>query len=409
MTRNNKIVALAVACGIFFVAGIIVAGFGPALPDLAANTGSSLAAAGSLITALFLGALVSQIFIGPIQDRFGVRPVLMTGLLVTALGVAAATLSTGLAPAWGFMLFAGLGDGVLVVGVNVMVAVVFASRSVMALNLSNVFYGIGAVAGPAIAGFATAQWGTAIPVLWVAAGAFALLALAMPLLRVPRSTGIPTRGESEQMGEAARPVYRSPALWALGGLLLVYVGVEIGVGSWAITYLGRAASVSVEQAALAASGYWLALTAGRLAGAGVGVRLGSRGLLTLALSGAFAGSLMLLLSAGSAALMVGGLLLIGASFGPVYPTVVALTTAIFPYGPARAGAAVMAMGSVGGMVLPWLLGATLEWGGPYASISVASAGALAMLALHATPRLARARTRRAGARAAARLAESKSE
>jgi fucose permease len=203
-------------------------------------------------------------------------------------------------------------------------------------------------------------------------------------------------------------VYASPALWALGGLLLLYVGVEVGVGSWAITYLGRAASVGIEPAALAASGYWLALTAGRLVGAAVGGRLGSRGLLTLALSGTFAGSLVLLLSSGNAAVMVAGLLLMGASLGPVYPTVVALTTATFPYGPARAGAAVMALGSVGGMVLPWLLGATIEWGGAYTSIAVAATGALAMLALHAAPQLTRARARRASARAA-RLAEGKSE
>src|SRR5512145_1935819 len=106
MTKNNKIVALVVACSTFFVAGILGAGFGPALPDLAANTGSSLAGAGSLISALFVGALVSQIFIGPLQDRFGVRPVLLLALLVTAAGVAASTLSDNLPAAWGFMLFA---------------------------------------------------------------------------------------------------------------------------------------------------------------------------------------------------------------------------------------------------------------------------------------------------------------
>jgi fucose permease len=200
-------------------------------------------------------------------------------------------------------------------------------------------------------------------------------------------------------------MYSAPALWALGGLLLLYVGIEVGVGSWAITYLDRAASVPAEQAALAASGYWLALTGGRLAGAGIGTRLGSRGLLTLALSGALAGGLVLLLSGGNAAVMVVGLLLIGLSFGPVYPTMVARTAATFPHATSRAGAAVMAMGSVGGIVLPWLLGWTLESGGPYASISVAAAGTLAMLALHAAPQLTRARARRA----AARLAGGKSE
>jgi fucose permease len=165
--------------------------------------------------------------------------------------------------------------------------------------------------------------------------------------------------------------------------------------------------VPPEQAALAASGYWFALTAGRLTGAGIGARLGSRALLTLALSGVLGGALVLLLSGGNAAVMVGGLLLMGLSLGPVYPTAVARTAALFPYAPSRAGAAVMAMGSVGGMVLPWLLGSTLEWGGPYTSIAVAASGALAMLVLHAAPQLTEARRARAGARAAARLAGGK--
>ncbi len=292
MTKNNKIAALAWACGVFFVAGILVASFGPALPELAANTHSSLAGAGSLFTALFMGALLSQIAIGPIQDRFGARPVLMVGMLITAFGLAAATLSDNLPTAWGIMLGAGLGDGVIVVGVNVMVAVVFASRSVMALNLSNVFYGVGAVAGPAIAAFTMSRWGTALPALWIAAGALALFALAVPLIRVHGHTAAPARTEEDAAESTARPaVYSSPALWALGGLLMLYVGTEIGVGNWAIAYLGQAAAVPAEQAALAASGYWLALTAGRLGGAGAGTRLGSRRLLTVALSGALSGAL----------------------------------------------------------------------------------------------------------------------
>jgi fucose permease len=406
MTKNNKIAALAWACGVFFVAGILVASFGPALPELAANTHSSLAGAGSLFTALFMGALLSQIAIGPIQDRFGARPVLMVGMLITAFGLAAATLSDNLPTAWAIMLGAGLGDGVIVVGVNVMVAVVFASRSVMALNLSNVFYGVGAVAGPAIAAFTMSRWGTALPALWIAAGALALFALAVPLIRVHGHTAAPARTEEDAAESTGRSaVYSSPALWALGGLLMLYVGTEIGVGNWAIAYLGQAAAVPAEQAALAASGYWLALTVGRLGGAGAGTRLGSRRLLTVALSGALAGALVLLLSGSNPVVMVAGLLLMGLSLGPVYPTVVARTTATFPDAPARAGAAVMAMGSVGGMVLPWLLGSSLEWGGPYTSIAVAGASALAMLALHAAPQLTRARARRAEARAAARLAQ----
>ena len=58
-------------------------------------------------------------------------------------------------------------------------------------------------------------------------------------------------------------------------------------------------------------------------------------------------------------------------------------------GAGKAASFVMALGSIGGMIIPWLVGVVLEWGGTYASIGVLAACAATMLALHVGPQLAR--------------------
>src|SRR5258706_1776247 len=137
------------SCISFVALGGITAALGPALPDLAANTGSSLAAVGAVITALFVGSLIALIVAGPLNDRIGQRPVLLAGVALLALGTFGVAASHWLPLTLLCAVVAGLGHGAIDVRTNVLIAEVFAARSAAALNLLNVFFGLGAVAGPA--------------------------------------------------------------------------------------------------------------------------------------------------------------------------------------------------------------------------------------------------------------------
>ena len=151
-----------VGSNLFFTLGMLAA-LGPTLPEIARNTGSSLADAGILFTALFLGAVPAQLVSGWLNDKYGSKPVLAVGLIVMSIGFLGATLSPTLPIAVAFMLFGGLGDGALIVAGNVMVAQTFATKSASALNLMNVFYGVGAIAGPALVGLTISLWQTSLP------------------------------------------------------------------------------------------------------------------------------------------------------------------------------------------------------------------------------------------------------
>ena len=162
----SKRSAVAVACVLFFGYGLILSGLGPALPELAARTASSLADLGGIFTALFFGALVTQLVTGPITDRVGQRPVMLVGVLLLALGTFAAIWSHLLLLTFSSMVLAGLGAGTLVVTNNLLAAQIFPERNTSMLNLVNVFYGIGAVLRPMLAGQSLRLFGTALLSAW---------------------------------------------------------------------------------------------------------------------------------------------------------------------------------------------------------------------------------------------------
>jgi fucose permease len=346
------------------------------LPNLAANTSSNLAAIGAIFTALFLGSFIMQLIAGPLNDRLGQRPVLLLGIGLQAAGICGIAVSHALPLTLACALVAGLGQGAVAVSTSVLIAQVFAARSASALNLINVFFGIGAVAGPAIAGQTLRVWGTALPALWISAG---LILLQAPL--VLRLASAPSGAQHDDQAAPGAALLRSPLLWAFGGLLLLYVGTETGIGGWTATYMQRTTTIGPASAALVTSGFWLALTGGRVAGVLIGARVAAGVLLRLSLAGALAGAVLLALSPGAAELTIAAVILIGFCFGPIFPTALSMVTSTFARAPGTAASVVVALGSLGGMLLPWIQGLLLESRGPTASVVLVAAGTLAMLVL----------------------------
>jgi fucose permease len=338
------------------------------MPDIAGSTSSDLAAVGVLFAALFVGSMASQLAAGVASERVGHRIVLIVGLLAASLGVASIAISTSLAMVVVAGLVAGLGNGALILGGNLVITDAFAERRTGAFNLSNVFFGVGAIGGPAMAGAMVATSGSAIPVLWIGAAVLLVPAGLALGLRLPP----PTR-PTDRDASPARLVLLSPFLWLTGLLIFIYLGSEVGVGGWLSTFLGRSAGTSRDAGALFTSGYWLALTTGRVLGAGASARLEAPRLLTVCLLGTVVGGCLLVASAGSELIAAIAALVLGVSFGPVYPTTIALVTSTFRAGASVAAGMVMALGSLGGALLPWLLGIIVVNVGP-------SAGALLILA-----------------------------
>ena len=312
---------------------------------------------------------------------------LVAGTVLLTLGIAGIAVGPTLPLILAGAFLAGTGQGALDISSNVLVALVFDARHVVsAVNILHFAFGAGAVGSPLVAAWALQRWGSPVPALWVgvAIGAATSLLAARHVMRAR-----PARPAAGEPGHAT--IYRSPALWSLAFLLFVYVGAEMGVGGWTSIYLERTTALTPDLAALVVSGYWLALTAGRLLGAALGTRVNSRDLAAVSLVGSCLGGLVLLAGGGNTALTIAGTLLMGVSFGPIFPTVVVFTTELFRFSPSRAVSVVVSMSSIGGTLLPPLQGILLERVSPLASVVQVAACALLMLGLLAAARRSSAR------------------
>ncbi len=365
-----------VACVMFLATGLTVSALGPSLPAFAGRTGSELAEVGALFTALFIGIVLGQAAFGPLNARLGRRVLVLAGLALFAGGVAGMLLSPSLPLLLGWAFVAGLGDGGVISGVNLLVAELFDSRGATALNLVNLFFGLGSVLGPALVSLSLREWGNPLVALWAGVAALLLLTPATLVIAVVQEQ----RHESRSGTSSA--VLRSPLLWGLALLVLLYVGIEVGMGGWTARYLERTAAMDAATAALVVSGFWLAVTGGRMLGALLGLRMAARSLLLLSLVGTAVGGMLLVLGVGNTTLSVAAVLMLGLCFGPIYPTTFAIVTITFRQARATAASVVMVLASSGGALLPWLQGQLLERVSPLASVLLVAGAAVVMLGLH---------------------------
>jgi len=365
------------SCLVFIALGILTAGVGPMLPDLASNTASPLEAVGSIFTAIFLGAFLAQIASGTLTDRLGPRPVLITGMLLMSAGMLGVTFSRALPVMLACGLLGGLGHGAVDISVNILSARVFNDRSVAAVNLVNFFFGVGAVAGPAMASYTIGQWQTAIPMIWIGVGfVMVLVPFIAIFLLSPQEKPIAT------IQASGTPFFLSPLLLMAGVILFLYVGAESSIGGWTATYMQKTTSIPADKAALVVSGFWMALTLGRLVGSYLGTRWSPLYLLTACLFGSTAGGILLAVSTGAMLPTIAAVLVIGFFFGPIFPTTFTISASLFSQASGKAAGLIVALASLGGMALPPIQGVVLTQFGANPSVWLIALYILVMLVIN---------------------------
>jgi MFS transporter, FHS family, glucose/mannose:H+ symporter len=353
---------LVILCGIFLADGIVMAAIGPTLPDLARQTHRTLDEAGRAFIAVFGGSLVAQLLGGPVSDRFGRRGVLLAGLLLFGIGAAGMAASTRLLSLVVAAVVAGVGYGGCTLAVNVLASELAPDRRASTVNLVNLFFAMGAIAGPLLAGAFLNQRGSALPTLWVGS---ALLLLLVPLTMygVPADAPAPAQARTDASELDAATAF----IVVLGLMLALYVGSEASLSSWASVYLRQSTSLSAAAATTATAAFWVALCVGRLLAAIAGARVRAERLLVVSLIGSTGGGLLLVAGHGSAAASVLAFAVLGLTFGPIYPTGMAIVTDRFPHAAGAAASRIGLLASLGGMSLPWLQGVVLTHRGAYAS------------------------------------------
>lgn len=370
--------------GIAFYAFIVIGandgGLGILLPSISAHYGISTGTAGLLFPAGTLGYLSAAMGSGLLLERLGRRSFFLLGAVAFSIGAFLVFTILPFPLLLLSLLCIGFGAAILDAGLNAYIAGL--PRGTGLLNYLHAFYGAGALLGPVVASTVLALAGGwhITYLIWTGGGLLALVGFGLYFERRGEVRPASAAGANSRRDNVLFATLQSRVVWLCAVFLFVYVGTEVSLGSWSYSLL----TVERHQAGLLAgwmvSGYWLGLTAGRVALGHVADRIGSQRLIVACLGGVIAG-VLLVWSAPAGIVAACGLWLAGFSLGPIFPTTIAVINGLVSARLQQSAIGFAAsLGSMGAAIFPWLAGNLVQRVGLWSLLPYVGILAIIMLA-----------------------------
>ena len=305
-----------------FVYGMLSAMLGTILPDLSDRFRLSPRENGTIAFAQAIGLIIASLGVGPLLDNEGKKLGLMIGLALIATALFALPRASGFRSILFLLFLLGVGGGIVVTGANALVSDVGEAHRATALNMVNLFFGLGGLATPFIAANLFGR-------NWVRL-CYTIAALTVVSLAIEASTKMPepTRTGGFVLADAA-PVLGRPLLFLLGLFLFLYVSCEVGIWNWLPRHLIAQGIPESRALNILSLGFALGLLIGRVGVSPIFIRVPAiTVLLCASVVMAISTFLMLRLSNPlTAAILV---FLAGLSMAPVFPTTLAIVGDNFP-------------------------------------------------------------------------------
>jgi MFS transporter, FHS family, glucose/mannose:H+ symporter len=363
------------ACAGILVFGIVLAILGTVfgLPAMRARLQISLAQQGTLFLLLYLGIFVASLVVGPLIDHLGNKVTLLASSLIVALAMVffADAHSFGAASAAAILL--GLGGGSLNACTNALVSDLYAEQRGPMLNLLGIFFGVGALSIPLMA--ASIEGHFTISQLFLFCAVLATLCAGWYA-----AISFPPAKENQEFswGELLE-VAKYNGVLLLAFILFLESGNEACIAGWTSTYVD-VAGYAPRVATLVLAAYWATLMLSRMLAARVLRAIRKSQLLVgtaiLSLTGC-----AVLLSARSLILLVAGTALIGLSYGPIFPTTLAIAGDRYSQRAGTVFGLLFSIALIGGMTFPWALGEISQRVSVRAGMIVPGLGAVGVVGL----------------------------
>jgi fucose permease len=305
-----------------FVYGMIAAMLGTILPDLSERFHLTPTQNGAIAFAQAIGLMIASVGVGPLLDSQGDKIGLILGLVFIAATLFALPKSRGYASIIFLLFLLGIGGGIVVTGANALSSAASPEHRATALNLVNLFFGLGGLATPFIsANLFKRNW---VRLCYTVASLTVLTLVIQAVTPMPAPVGSATFLLAE-----VGPILGRPLLLLLGLFLFLYVGCEVGVWNWLPRHLIAQGIPESKALNILSLGFALGLLVGRVAVSPILIHVPAA-TVTLASSIGMAVTTFLMLRTNkpfAAAVLV---FLAGLAMAPVFPTTLAIVGTEFP-------------------------------------------------------------------------------
>jgi fucose permease len=332
-----------------FVYGMIAAMLGTILPELSERFHLTPSQNGTIAFTQALGLMLASLSVGPLLDDEGKKAGLILGLAFICFVLFTLPRSSGFRSVVFLLFLLGVGGGIVVTAANALASDVGEAHRAIALNLLNLFFGLGAFATPFVsANLFHRSW---LRLCYSVAG-LAVIALAIQVAtRMP-----PPVGTGRFILADAGPALGRPLLLLLGFFLFLYVSCEVGVWNWLVRHLIAQGVPESRALNILSLGFALGLLIGRVGVTPILIHV-SDVTVTFVASLAMAVTTYLMLRTSKPAVAFVLVFLAGLSMAPVFPTTLAIVGDAFPRMTGTAIGFVITCGWAGLAVSSRLIGA----------------------------------------------------
>lgn len=335
----------------FISLGLTISALGATLPDLAKQTRSSLSEIGILFTVRSLGSLCGNFAVGRVYDHYAAHPFFAGTLILMSLMLLLIPLVPYLWLLVGVFFLLGIAESGVNVGGNTLIVWVHGAKVGPFMNALHFFFGVGSFLSPIILAEAARNSGNLTLGYWILAAL--MIPAAVWLYRLPS----PPAPSHEEINGA-------PFNGWLVGMIALFMfflaGSNYTLGGWLVTYARELDLADKTAASYLYAATMGSLTFGRLIGIPIAARFRPQQIILTDLLGMLLSFILMSMWQNPLILWV-GVILNGLSAASVFPAVMSyagqhltLTGNITSW--------FMVGTSLGGMLLPWLMGYIFEEG-----------------------------------------------
>ncbi|MFC5703402.1 MFS transporter [Cohnella faecalis] len=360
--------------GLMAFLGFYLSAFQRMLDYIAQDYSLSKVLMGFTATAHFVGILCGSLATGERSDRFGRKKVIGSGCLFFLLGLLVIWLAPAAYAVLVGIFLTGVGFGILSGSISTLLTDFEEGDANRVLNISQMFFSIGTVIGPfmAVAAMEYADdWKLIYGLSFLLILFFSFLFLKYPY---------PRRSVADATEETYTSLLLKQKRFLLLGLsILMYVGIESGMGFWITTYIRESGSTSAWYASAVLSAFWGGTIVGRYAVSRFSIKLHEIVVISALLSAAF---LLVIVLSGSAAASFCAMFGVGLGFAGIWPLIMALARAYYPKYTGTAFGLLMACCALGGIFIPLAMGIIGKAVGMNAALSFGFVPILIIVCIH---------------------------
>lgn len=346
--KNKGVTYLCFAVTMVF--GMVLTSYSPMLPSIAETFSLSVSQSGIIFSANFIGFVAFILFGGILADRIGKKKVFVAAVVGFALSLIIFPISSNFLGVCIVMAFIGGFGGIIETVTNAVISDINPTKASFYVNMTQVFFGVGAVLGPIVASVVVAS-GIKWQAYYFGMGVISVvIALLIVLAKVPNIQS--TDGISLVIFKG---LMRDKRFLLICLCMFLYTGSEVGSWGWMSTFLKGNMNFGIIKSGIAVAAFWASMTISRFICGFLTFKFNIRWIIiTLAFfSSIFVFLMGFEVSEGVMWFVIIGL---GFSFSSQWPLIASFGSEKYPASSGTVFALLVGSGGLGGTVIPYAMG-----------------------------------------------------